>query len=201
MKTETRQYLQRARAQAAEDTGRRIEEAFLSRFMTQWFDEITLDHVAADAGVTVQTVVRRFGGKEGLLSVAVKRMAEQILAQRAAPPGDMDLLVENLVGDYERTGDAVIRLLALEGRHPGLKTVLELGRREHRQWAGRAFAGELNRIGGAERERALDALVIVTDAYTWKLLRRDMGRSVCGTEMAMKRLVEGVLERMKDETD
>src|SRR5215471_19893171 len=107
MKTETRQYLQRARAQAAEDTGRRIEEAFLSRFMTQWFDEITLDHVAADAGVTVQTVVRRFGGKEGLLSVAVKRMAEQILAPRAAPPGDMDRLVENLVGDYERTGDAV----------------------------------------------------------------------------------------------
>src|SRR6516165_3613243 len=134
MRTATRQYTQRARAEATEATGRRIVEAFLARLMAQWFDEITLDQVAADAGVTVQTVVRRFGGKEGLLSDAVKTLAPQIKARRAAPPGDIDQLVENLLADYEETGDAVVRLLALEPRHPVLKTVLDFGRRSHREW-------------------------------------------------------------------
>jgi AcrR family transcriptional regulator len=200
MQTTTRQYLQRARAQAAEATGQRIVEAFLARLMTQWFDEITLDRVAADAGVTVQTVVRRFGGKEGLLSDAVRTLAPQIRAQRAAAPGDIDQLVENLIGDYERTGDAVIRLLALEPRHPALKTVLEVGRRGHRQWAGSAFAGALNGIDGPARERALDALVIVTDVYTWKLLRRDMTRSTRATAAAIKNLIRATLTEIKTNT-
>src|SRR5215470_12336753 len=131
MKTVTRAYRQSARAESTEATGRRIVEAFLARLMEQWFDEITLDRVAEDAGVTVQTVVRRFGGKEGLLSNAVETMGPQINAQRAAPPGDIDRLIENLIGDYEKTGDAVIRLLALEPRHPALKKILDFGRREH----------------------------------------------------------------------
>src|SRR5215472_153231 len=102
MRTPTRQYTQRARAEAAEATGRRIVEAFLARLMGQWFDEITLDQVAEDAGVTVQTVVRRFGGKEGLLASAAKAFGEQVEAQRVAPLGNIGLLVENLLGDYEK---------------------------------------------------------------------------------------------------
>jgi AcrR family transcriptional regulator len=157
--------------------------------MTQWFDEITLDNVAADASVTVQTIVRRFGGKEGLLTNAVTTLADWIRAQRAAPPGDMDQLVNNLVGDYEKTGDAVIRLLALEPRHPALKRVLDLGRGQHRQWAENAFAALLERLEPGPRTLALDALVIVTDVYTWKLLRRDMGRSLRATVATMQDLV------------
>ena len=70
MKTAVRAYQQNARAESTEATGRRIVDAFLHRLMNHWFDEITLDQVAADAGVTVQTVVRRFGGKDGLLAKA-----------------------------------------------------------------------------------------------------------------------------------
>ena len=121
MKNGTRSYHQIARAESTEATGRRIAEAFLARLMKQWLDEITLDRVAEDAGVTVQTVVRRFGGKEGLLSSATEIFGEQVEAQRATPPGDIDRLIENLLGDYERTGDAVIRLLALEERHPAVE--------------------------------------------------------------------------------
>ncbi len=197
MKAEPRQYLQRARAQAAEATGQRIVEAFLARLLEDWFDEITLDRVAEDAGVTVQTVVRRFGGKEGLLSAASETMAALINAQRAAPPGDIDSLVDNLLGDYEKTGDAVIRLLALEARHPALESVLELGRREHRQWARRAFAGSLDQLDASAREGALDALVIITDVYTWKLLRRDIGRSLAATAAAMKNLLRATITEIK----
>src|SRR4051794_40087628 len=131
MKALTRSYQQSARAQATEATGRRISEAFLALLLKHWFDEITLDQVAADATVTVQTVVRRFGGKEGLLSSAAETLANQINSRRAAAPGEIDQLVANLNSDYEKTGDAVIRLLALEPRHPALKRVLDLGRGEH----------------------------------------------------------------------
>ena len=193
MKTGPRPYRQSARAESAEATGRLILEAFLARLMEQWFDEITLDRVAEDAGVTVQTVVRRFGGKEGLLTSAVQVMGAQIEAQRAAPPGDMDRLVENLIGDYEKTGDAVIRLLALEPRHAALKKVLDFGRGEHQRWVSAVFADSLSKLGPVDRQRALDALVIVTDVYTWKLLRRDMGRSVRATAATMKDLIKGTL--------
>ena len=193
MKQVARRYSQGARAEAAVATGQRIVDAFLARLMTQWFDEITLDRVAADADVTVQTVVRRFGGKEGLLSKAVETLTPQIRAQRAAPEGDLDQLVDNLIGDYERTGDAVIRLLALEPRHPSLKPMLDFGRSEHNQWVSDAFAKTLNKLEGAGRTRALDSLVIITDVYTWKLLRRDVGRSVPATALTIRNLIDGTI--------
>jgi len=189
----TRSYHQKARAESAESTGKRIVEAFLTRLMQQWFDEITLDSVAEDAAVTVQTVVRRFGGKEGLLKSAVDMLAPQITSRRAAPTGRLDELVRNLVGDYEETGDAVIRLLALEHRHPSLKRVLDFGRSEHRRWVLGAFEQVLSKLDGSERQQATDGLVIATDVYTWKLLRRDLGRSVLLTIQTMKDLIQGTV--------
>lgn len=161
--------------------------------MTHWFDEITLDSVAADAGVTVQTLVRRFGGKEGLLTDAVKILASRIDEQRASPPGNLDRLVANLIGDYEKTGDAVIRLLALEPRHPALGELLDYGRSRHRRWASGVFADTLGKLDAAGHTRALDALVIVTDVYVWKLLRRDMRRSVAASAAIMKGLVHALI--------
>jgi AcrR family transcriptional regulator len=192
-RSSTRRYSQSARAQSAEDTARRVVDAFLSRLMTGWYDEITLDRVAEDAGVTVQTVVRRFGGKEGLLATAVKSLASRINAQRATPPGDIGRLVDNLIADYEQTGDAVIRLLALEPRHSALKEVLDIGRGEHRNWVTSAVAEVVGKLDPVSRERAIDALVITTDVYTWKLLRRDMRRSVAEAATTMKHLIDATI--------
>lgn len=193
VKAAPRRYAQSARAESAEATGRRIVAAFLARLMKQWFDEITLDLVAEDAGVTVQTVVRRFGGKEGLLAEAVKILAGQIHARRATPADDIGQMVGKLIEDYEYTGDPVIRLLALEPRHPALRKFLNTGRGYHRDWVSNVFVKQLGRIDAGLRERALDALVIATDVYTWKLLRRDMGRTAPETATAMKRLIQATI--------
>jgi len=195
VRTVTRRYAQSARAESTEATGQRIVEAFLARLLEQWLDEITLDQVAEDAGVTVQTVVRRFGGKEGLLASAVEVFAERVLAQRAAPPGGIDRLVDNLLADYEKTGDGIIRLLALEGRHPAVEPVLELGRAEHRRWVSGAFGETLRKLEPPARQRALDVLVIVTDVYTWKLLRRDIGRGVRDTAATIRNLIQAVISQ------
>ncbi len=193
MKTAVRSYNQGARAESAEATGRRIADAFLARLMVHWFDEITLDQVAEDAGVTVQTVVRRFGGKDGLIAAAVEKIADQINAQRETPPGDINKLIANLLGDYERTGDPLIRLLALEPRHPELKKALDFGRSEHRRWVKGVLAGTLEKIEEERREETVDSLVIATDVYTWKLLRRDLKRSVRATAATMKRLIQSII--------
>jgi AcrR family transcriptional regulator len=193
LSSSTRGYSQSARAQSAEATRQRIVDAFLARLMKQWYDEITLDRVAEDAGVTVQTVVRRFGGKEGLLADAVRTLGRQIHASRATRPGDVERLVKNLIEDYEQTGDAVVRLLALEPRHAALKVFLDVGRRWHRDWVAGLFAEELAKVDAASRKRTLDALVITTDVYTWKILRRDMARSVAATERTMTCLIRATI--------
>lgn len=188
-----RPYVQAARARAAEDTARRIAEAFYRRMVSQWPDEITLDAVAADAGVTVQTVIRRFGDKQGLLAAAAKLMEADVDRRRQTPIGDVRRAVANLAADYEAIGDAVIRWLALEERHPAVRPCLELGRRSHREWVERVLGPCLPGLSGSERARAVDALMIATDVYTWKLLRRDMGRSAGATADGMLRQVRAAL--------
>ena len=196
--TATRRYTQTVRAVSAQATGKQILDAFLARLMTQWFDEITLDSIAEDAGVTVQTILRRFGGKEGLLENAVKILAVQIRARRGPATADIESLVHRVIEDYETTGDAVIGLLALEPRHPALKEVLDFGRGEHRQWTSMAFAEVLGKFDAAARNAALDALVVVMDVYTWKLLRRDMRRSVAATATVMKKLIRATIAEFNE---
>jgi AcrR family transcriptional regulator len=189
----TRSYNQTGRAEAAAATGRRILDAFLKHLKETWYDEITLERIAEDAGVTVQTVIRRFGSKAGLLAEAIVAIKLQAKQRRAAESGNLDQLVKHLVHGYEATGDSVIRLLALEERHPVLHEQMELGRGWHRTWVRKAFAAELDKLRPKERESALDALVIATDVYTWKLLRRDMARSIKATEATLRKIIRSTL--------
>lgn len=184
-----RAYAQVARAAAAEDTARRIIEAFLDLLMNEWFDDITLDRVAVQAGIAVPTIVRRFGGRDGLLAAAMPVLSAQIGEQRGGATRDPAASVDRLIADYERTGDAVIRLLALAPRYPAVEQVTAFGRAQHRQWVSAAFNDSLSMIRGAARERALDALVIATDVYTWKLLRRDLQRSLEDSAKTIKGLI------------
>ena len=151
--------------------------------------------MAERAGVTVRTVVRRFGGKKGLVAGYYKFIRPQIREQRTVDPGDTEGVVDRVLTLYEEVGDSVIRNLAQEPRHEALKTLLEGGRRGHRTITAQSFAPFLDRLRGKERGRTLDALIVATDVYTWKLLRRDMGRSVTETKAVMLHLIENALSR------
>ncbi len=193
MKSESspRSYRQGARAEAAEATYERILDAFMARLGDSWFDQITLDDIAAAAGVSVQTIVRRFGGKEGLIEAACKRLETEITDRRVTKPGEVGEALDLLVSDYELTGDLVMRLLAQEDRSPALRSVTDRGRAGHRAWLAQAFGPQLSRWSGSKLTFHLDLLVAATDVYLWKLVRRDMGRSLDDYKSMLRHLVAG----------
>lgn len=194
MKSEARRpYRQTARAAAAENTSERILDAFFARLRDEWFDEIRLEDVARAADVSVQTVIRRFGSKEGLLDATRERMGRMVLSVRAVAPGDVDRAIEALIEDYETTGDLLIRTLAQEARYPALRAMTDVGRAGHRGWLAETFATRLDGLSAAEAQLRLDALVIATDVYVWKLVRRDMGRPTADLAELMRRLIVAAL--------
>ena len=188
-----RSYKQGARAAAAEATGERILDVFTAALRDSWFDAITLDEVAREAGVTVQTVIRRFGGKDGLLQASRERFEIAIRQRRVVPVGDADKAVAAVIEDYEVSGDLIMRVLAQEDRYEPLRAVTDEGRAGHRAWLSDTFAPWLSRLEPAAQTAAHDGLVVATDIYVWKLVRRDMGRSKPALAAIMRRMIATAL--------
>jgi AcrR family transcriptional regulator len=188
-----RPYRQTARASAAEATGERILVSFLQRFRQQWLEEITLDAVAADAGVTVQTVIRRFGGKDQLLDAAADHLNREITGRRAGAAGDVLLGIDLVTHDYEVDGDLYWRMLAQEDRYPVLRPFCDRGRVGHREWVASVFHPWLEGLPSRAAAERLDSLVVATDVFVWKLLRRDLKRPVRAFKSTVTALIAGVL--------
>mgnify|MGYP001195818174 CR=1 FL=1 len=190
----TRQYNMTARAEAAEQTERNILAAAVALWRDHHIDDITLQMIAGRAGVTVQTVIRRFGSKDGVIVACIERDASGIEAQREiAAPGDVAQALDDLLAHYERDGDAVLRTLSVEDRFPIARTITEEGRRVHRAACARIFAPYLT-IGDEAYQTRLDAFVAATDIYVWKLLRRDLGRTAAETRQAILALINGLID-------
>jgi AcrR family transcriptional regulator len=193
--TPERPYRMTVRAEKAAATGDRILDATVALFWQEPGGVVSLDAVARRAGVTVQTVIRRFGGRDGLIAAAVEREMGRVEASRdPAAVADVTAGVRQLVDHYEEMGDAVIRLLAEEVRQPALREFAELGRRSHRAWCEQVFATTLAGRDVAGRNRRLAQLVAVCDVYTWKLLRRDAGLDRHQTELALVELLTPLME-------
>jgi AcrR family transcriptional regulator len=185
-----RPYRMQTRAISAAATAERILDATMEIFWEHKGDRLSLEEVARRAGVTVQTVIRRFGGKQGLFTAAVDRETERVRRERGeAPVGDVASAVRVLVASYETTGDRMLVVLAEEQRIPTTAVILDRGRALHREWCARVFAPTLAGLTATERTRRLAQLVAVCDVYTWKLLRRAAGLSRSQTELAMVELL------------
>lgn len=183
----------RARADAAAETGRRIVRAMQELFAEQPYDRITVEAAATRAGVTVQTVLRRFGSKEGLFVAAAQEGRAQILAQRgAAPAGNHPAAVKNLFDHYERWGLVAMRLLEQEERIPQIGAIAREGRRIHAEWVGRVFRPEMARLRGRARARRHTQLIALTDVYVWKLLRRDLALSRTDAEEVVLGMIDAL---------
>jgi AcrR family transcriptional regulator len=184
---------------SARRTGRRpgptrtrgaILDAARTAFAARGYDAVSVRSVARDAGVDAALVHRFFGSKEQLFVAAMELAGSQIRRQRyEAPVGDVSGIIRNLVEGYERWGPNRLRMIAQEHRIPVVREDVERGRRGHRDSIRRAFAPMLKGLNGPERRRRVTGLVALTDVYTWKLLRLDLGLSRAETERTLTELI------------
>lgn len=189
-----RAYRMQARADAAEATGQRILMAARELFRRRWYADVTLEQLAREAGVTVQTVIRRFGSKDGVVDAAIDAVTPQVRAQRAqASPGDVAGAVRVLGDHYEEWGEFSMRVLAQEARVPAMERLAGIGRALHREWVEQTFAPFLRPLPGAARARRAAQLAALTDVYTWTLLRRDSGLKRGDTEKALVEMILGLV--------
>lgn len=191
----TREYRQDIRAQQTQaNTDRIVQTAVALVKKTRRTADITLDDMSRDSGVTVRTILRRFGSRDGLLEAAFGEIKKEFKGYRTpTPPGDIDAAVRALVEQYERIGDLNIRALEQEHQLPLLHRTLAEARRSHREWLEYIFGPQIEPLTPRRREARLTALYAATDVYLWKLLRRDLKLERRETEETFLQLVHGVL--------
>ncbi len=143
----------------------------------------------------MQTVIRRFGDKEGLTAAAGRLASAEIVDQRSgAPARDVPRLVENLAEHYEAHAASALRLLADEHLSPAIAAYTEGGRAFHREWCTRVFAPYLTDLSPTVRRRRLAQFIAICDVWTWKLLRHQAGLSLAQTRTALLEMLAPLTE-------
>lgn len=187
----TRSYTMTTRARTVEETRGRIIDACMALHGERPVTEIGLDDIAGRAGVSVQTVLRHFGSRAGLEEASFERAQRAVADERRAPVGNVAAAVRVIVDHYERRGDQVLLMLSQEGHQPVMARITAQGKALHRAWVEEVFAPQISEMG--DDEELTNLLVVATDVYAWKLLRRDRGLGRDRTERHMRHLVECLL--------
>jgi AcrR family transcriptional regulator len=196
MKLKTsRKYKMGVRAKAAEMTSKEIIRVVGELWMKYSLHEITLEMIAQETGVTVRTILRKYGSKESLFDAALQEDTAGIQdVRKKAQAGNIDQSISILINEYEYAGLAVIRTLAVENDLPVAAKILKKGRELHKEWCGRIFAEYLPSPNDKEYQILLGAFYAAPDVYKWKLLRIDLGYSKEKTEEIFLKTIIGIIK-------
>lgn len=197
MKT-TRPYTQGARAEATARTRARILDATFALAQEKLSLEIVLTDVAERSGVSVQTILRHFGTRDGLFDAAREHGTAEVVQERDTPVGDADAAVAVIVAHYEHRGAFVLSMLAQARFDQRVADVVRGGAEVHRRWVAATFAPQLA-ASNAPAE-LLDLLVVATDIGTWSLLRHGAGHDRDTTTARLRALVSSLLVSTKGPT-
>jgi AcrR family transcriptional regulator len=195
-----RAYRQILRAEQAEVTRQRILDAGCALVNTLPFDDITLAMVARRAGVTIPTVLRYVGSKEGLLVAGAAVWGPQELSRRDVAPGDVAGAARVLARRYESTGATMRQYLAVAERLPTVARLIDQARRGHWQWLERVFADMLPPQPSALRERRLAQLFTATEIYSWMTWRTTFGFTARKAERALAEHLEALVAAWRSES-
>ena len=182
-----------ARKTSEDRTKTRLLDAAARTFFEDDWIATSLERIAAEAGVSKQTLLRHFGSREGLARAAFERERAVVVSQRAAAPvGDVGGAVDNLLDHYEAFGDRALKLEALPPNAAGAEFVRE-GRVLHYRWVETVF-GPLLGPSSPTRRRRLAALVAICDVHTWRLLARHLGLGRSEVRATLMLAINGTLE-------
>lgn len=180
----------RSRAVTAAATTERIREVATGLFTELSYDEVSLEAVAQQAGVSLPTVLRKFGSKDALFAECARAASAREREARTVTPGDMRGAVRVLASRYEQIMPTWKRLLDLEGRFPAVAQVLAEARGGHHAWLAAVFESSLSKRRGKARARQLAALFGATEIYVWWTWRAHLGLDVREAEQTMLESLE-----------
>lgn len=190
----TRPYMKQARAVREGRTGAALLDAAERLFFERGWDATSLEAVAAEAGVTKQTLLRHFGSKAGLLEHAFARAFENVRDQRWDVPGDdVEHAVDNLLDHYEAVGDRALKIDAMAGVD-AVAPWVQRAREMHHEWVAHAFGAFLRPLRGRDLERRRAGLIAVCDVHTWRLLRHQLGLGRAEARATLVMAIRGLLE-------
>jgi AcrR family transcriptional regulator len=186
-----RNYQMKKRAASSVQTARDIYTATVELWHERSIKDITLDAIAARAGVSIRTIIRRFGSKKGLFEACIQNTEPESEREKATV-GNIEEAIHYLLMDYETHGDALIKTLAIEDELEVAHMTLTSGRKYHRAWCARIFAPFLSSNDDIAYEQTLRCFVAATEFYLWKLMRRDLKHSFEETKETFLKLVKAV---------
>lgn len=187
-----RKYNNTKRVNSAKKTNIKIIEATEYLLANVPLSHVTLPEIAKKAEITVQTVMRHMGSRDGCLNTAAEYVANRIDSQRSkTEPGDIDAAISDIISHYESEGRLILNILAQTNNGDSfINSVTERGRIYHRKWVEHCFGPHIN----ISNEETIDALAAATDIYVYKIIRLDMGRSLNVTKSVINRLVRGIIQ-------
>jgi len=173
-----RSYHMMARADQVARNDQKIMDAVAGLWLELPLQELTLEKVAEKSGVTVRTILRKFGSKEGLIKNSIEHDGGRFTQDRMqVTPGDLPGILDALLEEYELMGDALIRTLTVEYEFPSTAEMLRKARSIHREWCEMVFEPFLPGRLSDTYETVLSSFIASTEFYLWKLMRKDLGKS------------------------
>lgn len=182
------------RAATVTETSDRILDAAMSLWTREPFDRIRLDALADRAGVAVPTIVRRFGGKAGVIVALVEREIAALASIRRARATDPTTqVIADLVDHYEAYGALILKMYAEAPLVSGLPELAARARTYHLTWCRETFADRLPPADRRTGARRIAQLTAICDATTWRILREDGGLDAVQIRTALLELVDPLL--------
>jgi len=200
-----RRYVQRRRAESAQETRERILEAARSSLRSGPLGAVKVDDIAREADVARSTVYVLFGSRAGLfdaLAVALLEQAsfERLVAAFRLPDARAALLESLRAGAeaYASEPDVARSILTLAATDPDAAVAVQ--RFERGRWPGmRNLAGRLEAQGllrdGLSRDEAAQILWVLTSFPTFDQLFRERGLSAASVADRLRTMAEHTLLR------
>jgi AcrR family transcriptional regulator len=180
-----RRYVQRARAETAEQTRRQMLDAARDAVLAEGPLELSTGQIAAAAGVARSTIYAAFGSRAGLLSALAEdtlhRAGLETLIAESRQPDPVDALERVLLANcrmYAAGHRVFVRLIVLGEIDPD--AAVPIARSQANRAMGlaglAALLAEEGRLRpGVSVERARDLLSVLTSFWTFDELYRGRG--------------------------
>jgi AcrR family transcriptional regulator len=200
-----RRYVQRRRAESAQETRERVLEAARSSLRSGPLGAVKVDDIAREAGVARSTVYVLFGSRAGLFDALAVALLEQAGFERLVTafrlPDARTALIESLRAGaeaYASEPDVARSILTLAATDPDAAVALR--RFEHGRWPGMvALARRLEGQGclrpDLPRSEAAQILWVLTSFPTFDQLFHERGLSVAATAKRLQAMAERTLLR------